>query len=148
MESEREALTNTHAARTVRSFVFADLIAHHNDAAARLLQMPMAERRDLLVSLGLHVSVWRRDHVDKQSGQPVWCSIAADVDRLVAHFTALPGQDRRRRENKGAGDGSAAAGRCRRADRRNPRRSPAAAAPSRARRPPGIVEPLCSCLGL
>jgi len=92
-EEERGQLTRVHATRKDRGDAFADLIARKNDAAARLLRMTMGERRDLLYDLGVLVRVYRRGH------DPLW-EVTADVERLAAHFSSVPGQDKRRRENR------------------------------------------------
>lgn len=97
MEAEHTQLAQQHATRSDQKRLFTDLIACKNETAARLLQMTYEERRQLLYELGVQVHVYRKEH-------DPWWEITADVARIVAHFTTLPGYDRRKATNKSRGE--------------------------------------------
>ena len=62
--------------------------------------MTYEEQRHLLYELGLQVRVY-------SEGADPWWEITADVERIVVHFTTLPGYDQRKTVNKAAGESQA-----------------------------------------
>jgi site-specific DNA recombinase len=100
LEAEHAQLAQQHATRNDQKRLFTDLIARKNETAAQLLQMTYEERRQLLYELGVQVRVYRKEH-------DPWWKITADVARIVAHFTTLPGYDRRKAMNKSHGESHA-----------------------------------------
>lgn len=93
LQAEHDKLSELHAGKTNRTQLFADLIAQHNDTAARLLQMTTEVRRNLLYDLWIRVVVFRQEH-------DPWWAIETDTKQIAAYFNTLPGHDRRTKDAK------------------------------------------------